>query len=183
MSQEIERLLEGDDSVWNTFVDRYTPSIYRAVQLTVAPRLKPGSAELPDLIGDIVQEIFLRLVDRDYRLLRSYDSSRSAPVTWLSIVARSTALNHLRKIKPGREENLSEYDIDSIMAPPAEEPEKIELPEKLLSPRQETVLRLLFDQDMSVREAARTLGVEEQSIRSAKHRALTRLRAHYAPAG
>jgi DNA-directed RNA polymerase specialized sigma24 family protein len=41
------------------------------------------------------------------------------------------------------------------------------------------VLRLLFDEQKSVAEAARFLGVDEQTVRSAKHKALSRLREHF----
>jgi len=38
------------------------------------------------------------------------------------------------------------------------------------------VLRLLFDEEMSVSEAAAVLGVDAQTVRSTKHKAIRKLR-------
>jgi RNA polymerase sigma-70 factor (ECF subfamily) len=50
----------------------------------------------------------------------------------------------------------------------------------VLSERQGLVIRMLFDEDLSVAETAARLGVDEQTVRSTKHKALTRLREHMA---
>ena len=53
-----------------------------------------------------------------------------------------------------------------------------EIPLHVLSARQRLVMTLLFDEQLSVAEAAGLIGVDEQTIRSTKHKALTRLREH-----
>ena len=73
-----------------------------------------------------------------------------------------------------------------LSSPIAVEPElpaeKVQIPAGLLSPRQELILSLLYDQDMDVAEAAAFLKVEAQTVRSMHHKALTKLRAHFANA-
>ena len=64
-------------------------------------------------------------------------------------------------------------------APEPDEPAPLAIPEGLLTPRQQLVLRLLFDRELEVPEAARLLGVDEQTIRSTKHKALAALRKHF----
>ena len=54
--------------------------------------------------------------------------------------------------------------------------EQADLPWHLLTARQRLVLRMLFDQRMTVCRAAALLGVDEQTVRSTKHKALSRLR-------
>jgi RNA polymerase sigma-70 factor (ECF subfamily) len=49
----------------------------------------------------------------------------------------------------------------------------------LLTDRQRLVLQMLFDDDLTVEQVARRMGVDEQTVRSTKHKALTRLREFY----
>lgn len=67
---------------------------------------------------------------------------------------------------------------DAIAPPSEPRAETPSIPLHLLSARQRLVLRMLFDEDMSVAEAAQVLGVDHQTIRSTKHKALSRLREH-----
>ena len=45
-----------------------------------------------------------------------------------------------------------------------------------LSDRQKVILKLMFDEDMDVEDIAEKLGIAAQTVRSAKHKALTKLR-------
>ena len=67
-------------------------AIFAAVRRTVS-RYK--SDHDTDFLHDIAQEVFVRLVKSDYRLLRSYDPDRSSITTWLTMVARSTTIDQL----------------------------------------------------------------------------------------
>ena len=57
---------------------------------------------------------------------------------------------------------------------------KIDIPPNLLSVRQLLIMRLLFDQDLEVEQVAKLLAINPQTVRSTKHKALTKLRKHYA---
>ena len=57
----------------------------------------------------------------------------------------------------------------------------LSVPMHVLTARQRLVLRLLFDESRTVAEAARFLDVDEQTVRSTKHKALSRLRAEMDP--
>ena len=41
-------------------------------------------------------------------------------------------------------------------------------------------MTLLYDRDMDAAEAANLLGIDPQTVRSMHHKALTKLRAHFA---
>jgi RNA polymerase sigma-70 factor (ECF subfamily) len=56
---------------------------------------------------------------------------------------------------------------------------KLKLPEALLSPRQREILAMLYDREMEVAEIARALGIDPQTVRSAHHKAMVKLRAHF----
>ena len=53
------------------------------------------------------------------------------------------------------------------------------IPTQLLTARQQLVLSMLFEDGMDVGEVAEALGVNPQTIRSTKHKAMERLRAHF----
>lgn len=169
----LKKLIRGDRRTWDEFVDRYSPVIYSAVWKifrTHCPQVNEYDVE------DAVQEVFIRLVRRDYRLLKSYDPSRSSPVTWLTIVTRSTALDCLRRRKPGSVslDNLAREIGEPPRAGSAKAADII--PPGLLSPRQKLVLQLIFDQGMNAAEIAEMLGVDPQTVRSTLHKAIAKLR-------
>jgi len=62
---------------------------------------------------------------------------------------------------------------------PVEPVQKLKLPEALLSPRQRQILAMLYDREMDVAEIARALGIDPQTVRSAHHKAMVKLRAHF----
>jgi RNA polymerase sigma-70 factor (ECF subfamily) len=57
---------------------------------------------------------------------------------------------------------------------------EIDLPPNLLSTRQLLIMHLLFDRDLGVAQVAELLNINPQTVRSTKHKALTKLRKHYA---
>jgi RNA polymerase sigma-70 factor (ECF subfamily) len=162
-------LLAGDKRSWDSFVRRYAALIVAAVR-----GVATGSGDVEDL----TQEVFVRLCKDDFRLLRSYDPSRASLSTWLTIVARSTARDALRRRRPDSvpidlvpEMHLK---IDAVEPLP-----KLKLPEALLSPRQREILGMLYDKEMDVAEIATALGIDPQTVRSAHHKAMLKLRAHF----
>src|SRR5579875_833271 len=62
---------------------------------------------------------------------------------------------------------------------PAEPVQKLKLPEALLSPRQREILAMLYDREMDVAEVAEALGIDPQTVRSAHHKAIVKLRAYF----
>ena len=120
----------------------------------------------------------MRLCKDRFRLLRSYDPARAALSTWLTIVARSTARDALRRRRADSVpiENVPEAQL---AVAPVEPVQKLKLPEALLSPRQREILGMLYDREMDVAEVARALDIDPQTVRSAHHKAMLKLRAHF----
>jgi RNA polymerase sigma-70 factor (ECF subfamily) len=180
MDVDLRQCLRGDKAAWDAFVAAYAGLIYAAVARTLRSDRKH---QLRDQIDDAVQDVFLRLVKDDYRLLRSFDPQRASLSTFLTVVARSAAIDGLRKIGPAAiplEHAIWQVpagdDADPASARPADTPALANLPADLLSPRQELVLSLLFDRGMDVAQVAQFLAVDPQTIRSTKHKALAKLR-------
>jgi len=171
----VTALVGGGRGAWNRFVARFSGVVFAAVQRRLIP------AGRLDEVEDVVQEVFLRLCKANYRLLKSYDPARAKLSTWLTVVATSAAIDHLRRHK------MAKVAIDD--APEAalavEDPafENIKIPEGLLSGRQALVLELLYKRDLEVADAAAIMQVDPQTVRSTHHKALTKLRAHFREIG
>ena len=164
-----DALLNGDAAAWDGFVRRYGGLIVAAVR---------GIAPSHSDIEDLTQEVFVRLCKDEFRLLRTYDPGRAALSTWLTIVARSTARDTLRRRR------MEVVPLDAVpeahlAVDPVEPVRKLKLPEALLSPRQREILTLLYDREMEVAEIAALLGIDPQTVRSAHHKAMVKLRAHF----
>jgi RNA polymerase sigma-70 factor (ECF subfamily) len=164
-----DALFAGNKRAWDAFVRRYAALIVAAVR---------GIALSPSDVEDLSQEVFVRLCKDDFRLLRTYDATRASLSTWITIVARSTARDALRRRRPPSvpieavpEAHLS---VDAV-----EPVQKLKLPELLLSPRQREILSMLYDKEMDVAEVAQALGIDPQTVRSAHHKAMLKLRAHF----
>ncbi len=182
MSQcELKPLLSGDRGAWEAFVNRYAGVIFSAVRRTVG---RGGSVGPAADTRDVAQDVFVRLVARDFAALRRFDSARSSLSTFLTVIARNVAIDHLRR---GRTRvatvplsSAVEQEVPSRDAPVGTPSPRVELPAGVLSARQEVVLRMLLDEGMSVAEAADVLGIEAQTVRSTKHKAVSRLRQYAA---
>jgi RNA polymerase sigma factor (sigma-70 family) len=166
---ELDALARGDKGAWEAFVRRYAGLVAAAVR---------GVAREAAEVEDLAQEVFLRLCKDDFRLLRSYDPTRAGLSTWITIVARSTARDAMRRHRPV----LTPIDAvpeGRLAVDPVEPAQKLKLPDALLSPRQREILTMLYDREMEVAEIAAALGIDPQTVRSAHHKAMVKLRAHF----
>jgi RNA polymerase sigma-70 factor (ECF subfamily) len=171
MPRELDDCLDGRPEAWESFVRRYAPVIYTAIQRTAAHRVR---GDIDQFCQDAAQDVFLRLIRDDFALLRTYDPARATLSTWLTIVARSAAIDALRKrsIATVPLDQAAESGTSDVPASPESETPVRHLPTGLLSPRQALVLQLLFDRQMEVAEVASLLGIDEQTVRSTRGRSL-----------
>ncbi len=166
---DLTALTRGDKAAWDGFVRRYAGLILAAVR---------GVAREGTDLEDLLQEVFARLCKDDFRLLKTYDATRAGLSTWLTIVARSTARDALRRHQPP----TTPIDAvpEALLAVEDRRSEPIKIPDDLLSPRQKLVLTMLYERDMEVAEIAQALGVDPQTVRSTNHKAMLKLRTHFA---
>jgi RNA polymerase sigma-70 factor (ECF subfamily) len=166
---DLAALCQGDKDAWDGFVRRYAGLIVSAVR---------GVAREHAESEDLVQEVFLRLCKDGFRLMRTYDSTRAGLSTWLTIVARSTARDVLRR------RQLPSTPIDAVpeakLAVNPKIRETVKYPDNLLSPRQKLVVGMIYDRDMDVSEIATALAVDPQTVRSTHHKAMLKLRTFFA---
>ena len=102
--------------------------------------------------------------------------ARRAPSlsTWLTIVARSTARDALRRRRAEAVpiQSAPKRGSRSSRSSPAI---RLKLPEAWPSPRQREILAMLYDREMDVAEIARALGIDAQTVRSTHHKAMIKL--------
>lgn len=176
MNVDLNGCLKGRKGAWDAFVRQTAPLVYAAVRRT----LRAWNHTQQD-IEDRVQDVYVKLLADECRLLKTYDAKRASLSTWLTLVARSTTRDALQK---RRIETVSLSDEDAapgashpIAATPLPRSNGIMLPEMdCLTERQREVLQMLFEQNLTVEQAAARLDVDPQTVRSTKHKALTRLR-------
>lgn len=169
---DLDRLVAGEKAAWDGFVARYAPVIFAAVRRKLAPAGRNDDAE------DVAQDVFIRLCARDFRLIRNYDASRAKLSTWLTVIAHSVSIDHLRRQK-GATQSLDTVPEALLAVNPPKDPIKIDIPPGLLSPRQALVLEMLYQREMDTAEAAEIMGVDPQTVRSTHHKALVKLRGHF----
>lgn len=132
---------------------------------------------------DVVQETFLQL-QRSKR-----EQLDSAPAKWLFTVCRNRALNVCRKDK--RMVYLDEELLEKRQADEPAPPERLEQKEAsvfllrildTLPPRQQEVVQLKFQNDLSYQEIAEITNLSVNNVGVLLHTALKTLRQRYAPA-
>ncbi|MCA9291940.1 MAG: sigma-70 family RNA polymerase sigma factor [Phycisphaerales bacterium] len=173
ITETLAACLSGDVGAWDRFVRDHRRIILAAVSRTLQRHGRAAAAD----VDDATQDVFVRLMRDDSRLLRTFDPDRASMSTWLTLVARSVTLDRLRARK--NVVSLSP-DHEPNQTAPSSPRTGPDLPMEVLTARQRLVLHLLFDRDLAVPDVASILEVDEQTVRSTKHKALSRLREHLA---
>ncbi len=165
---DLSALLAGDRPAWHAFVEIYAPVIHATARRSL---MRYGFGD--DEVAEVVQNVFLRLCDKNFRLLRTYDPARAGLGTWIRVVSSSATIDHMRRQK--RTLPIDELS-EALVAVPADEPVPLNIPNDLLTPRQRLVLTLIYEHDLDVADVAQMLGVTAQTVRSTRHKAIERLR-------
>ncbi|MEO5958490.1 MAG: sigma-70 family RNA polymerase sigma factor [Opitutaceae bacterium] len=172
---DVPRLIRNEPSAWRDFVHAAAPLLRSIVSrtLTAAGR----GADTPD----VLQEIFARLCRDDFRVLRHFDPRKGRLFSWLAVIAARTAVDHLRAhgAAPRSLETLPAVTPEFADAPPPAD-RTLALPPDLLSPQQELILRLCYEDNLDVADIATVLRTQPQTVRAQRHKALERLRAFLA---
>ncbi|WP_320008102.1 RNA polymerase sigma factor [Maridesulfovibrio sp.] len=124
-------------------------------------------------VDEVCQEVALKIIKNDYIL--KYSSKKSSINTWIYIISRSVAVDYMRKnnriyINVDDLEDFSECD---------REKNDFNIPEGLLSERQNEVVRMIFWGDLNAVEVAEQLGITSCTVRCIKHQAIQKLRRHF----
>ena len=172
----VKRCVDGDPRAWREFVDRFG-----GVLKALGRRYLRLHEQFPDHgeLEDIVQEVFVALSRRDYRLLRNYDPTYTV-TTYLGVITRTEVHRHLRRRRPllGAPEAMERVAEEPGAEDPAEASERKEVLTRALEQlpeRDAEILRLRFLREMDYRAIAEALRMPEASVGQTLTRAKQRL--------
>ena len=173
---DVARLLRADTPAWPEFVRTAAPLSRAIVRRTLAPAGR--EADMPD----VLHEIFARFCRDDFRLVRAFDPQKGRLSSWLGVIAARTAVDYLRKNRAAPESfetTRAQSALAASASPPTAVDSDLPLPPAVVSPQQELILRLCYEDDFEVAEIAEVLRTESQTVRSQRHKALERLRDYF----
>lgn len=165
-----------DDAAWARFVDMYGPVVHHLVRL-LSPDMSDSDTD------DAVQDVFVKLVN----VLRSgaYDPAKSKFRTYLSTLARRLLIDRYRSASArGLDRQVALEAADDVGA--ADDPgewmdakwrvacrlaaERRVMEESAISEQSRELWRLVSAEGMSVKDAARRLGIHANTASKAKRR-------------
>ena len=172
-----------DDVAWARFVDLYGPVVHHLVRL-----MSPGISDADT--DDAVQDVFVKLVD----ILRSgaYDPAKSKFRTYLSTLTRRLLIDRYRAAAARRDgEHADIAEMEDLVS--GDDPgelvdakwrvacrlaaERRIMEESALSDQSRAAWRLLSGSGLSVKDAARRLGIPANTVSKVKRRMESRIAA------
>jgi len=173
----VQRCIAREPGAWRQFADRFLRTV-RAL----GRRYLKLHGYLPDEgeLDDIVQEVFLALNRRDYKLLRNYDPTYTFK-TYLGAITRTEVHRVLRKKRPSTAapedlEAASAADEDTALEIEREEQKEVLLRAlEKLPDRDREILKLRFFRELDYKTIAERLQIPEASVGQTLFRAKQKL--------
>lgn len=163
----LQRLAQGDKAALADFYD-----LYAGLVNGLALRILRDVSEAED----VVQEVFLRV----WRQADRYDPQRGTPEAWLCTMARTRALDRLRRRAARREDALEAAPMATLL-PRNEEALAVRKALDALSTDQRRAVELAYYGGLTQSEIAQALGEPLGTIKTRIRTAMLRLREALGP--
>lgn len=158
------RLTGGDAAALGELYDRYAGLVNG-----LALRILRNTAEAED----VVQEVFVQI----WRQAERFDPERGSPAAWLCAIARTRALDRLRRRASRREEpSEAARGPGASPAPRTEEALAVRKAMEGLTPDQRHALELAYYEGLTHTEIAARLGEPLGTVKTRIRSAMIRLR-------
>ncbi len=171
----LNRCIEGAPGAWEDFVDRFIALITHVVTSTAELRLGHVSEQTRD---DVVAEVFLKLVEKDFAILRRF-RGQSSLGTYLVVVVRRIAVRRLTKLARSAPAQLIAEPVSSegngeIAVENTEEVQSLlsQMPEE-----EATAIRMYHLEERTYRDISMHIGIPENSVGPLLFKARSRLRS------
>lgn len=171
----LNRCIEGAPGAWEDFVDRFIALITHVVTSTGEMRLGQFSEQTRD---DVVAEVFLKLVDKDFAILRRF-RGQSSLGTYLVVVVRRIAVRRLVKLgrtaatqltsEPTSPEGNGEMAVENS--------EEVQSLLSQMPVEEATAIRMYHLEERTYRDIGMHIGIPENSVGPLLFKARTRLRS------
>lgn len=178
----VRALLESEIGAWDTFVERYAGLVAAVVRRILRGR---GIRSANSDVDDIVENVFVALLERDGRLLRRYDPTHKL-ATYLGVIARTQCHRWLRARKarvelPDEMWGESLADSGAIPAPVGlarnEALDAVREGLAGLTEREQELLKAFYFEGRDYKDLAEKFQMSVNSVGAALTRARTRLEA------
>lgn len=182
----LDRCFQGESAAWDEFVEKYFNPVAGAIKYILGKySLNYNDSELEDL----TQEVFVALMEQDYRRLRLFRGEKNCSLaTYLRVLSARKAIDYLRR--KGREKiSLQHYKTvydregddhlsEASFCPEEESPETERMKAIIagLSPPERLFIHLHFYRELSLQEVAKILKVSPETAYTRKSRLLKKIR-------
>jgi RNA polymerase sigma-70 factor (ECF subfamily) len=163
----LRQLSAGDSSALGEFYD-----LYAGLVNGLALRILRDATDAED----VVQEVFVQV----WRQAARFDPNRGSPEAWICTMARSRALDRLRR-RVARREEPSEASPATTAAPKTEEALAVRKALDALSVDQRRALELAYYEGLTQSEIAKRLNEPLGTVKTRIRTAMIRLREALAP--
>lgn len=171
----LNRCLAGTPEAWEDFVDRFLGLITYVINEVAKSR----SLVLDEAVrDDVIADVFLALVDHDFRTLRRF-RGQSSLGTYLVVVARRIAIRKLAEIqRRGPARGLAVDQLATAHHDEVLEVDREEVASLLgqLQPAEATAIRMYHLEERSYREIGQHMGIPENSVGPLLSQARAKLR-------
>jgi RNA polymerase sigma-70 factor (ECF subfamily) len=168
----LERIARKDIASFGEFYDRHAPRVLGMLTRMLG---RSGDAE------DVLQEVFLQVWNR----AADYDFQRASPLAWLIVVARSRALDQLRRRKargvPTDDAQRVTEDDPGLPLEQREARQVVLAALARLPDEQRQALELAFYRGLTHEEISQRLGLPLGTVKSRIRLGMGRLRTSLKP--
>lgn len=172
----LNRCIENAPGGWEDFVDRFIALISHVVVSTAGLRLGRISEQSRD---DIVAEVFLRLIENDFAILRRF-RGQSSLGTYLVVVTRRIAIRKLsqyrRAASVARSLVSEPISSDENGQLEVENTEEVQALLAKMPTNEATVIRMYHLEERSYKEISSHVGIPENSVGPLLSKARSRLK-------
>ncbi len=173
----LSRCLTNQGGAWRDFVDRFLGLFVHVINHTAHARSVPLSS---DLVDDLCAEVFVRLLENDYAILRRF-RGQSSLATYLTVVSRRIVVKEMAQRRMAEAMGHVNSHTDEPAANDHHE-RRVENRDEVdrllagLSPQDAEIVRRYHLKGDSYRDISRDLGIPENSIGAILSRAKNRLK-------
>lgn len=184
----LEGCLNGSAEAWRAFVDRFSDAVYGTIRAVLR---RNGLGRRHDLVDDVYQEVFCDIYAK--RRLARLDRRKSVK-SYICAICVSKTVDLLRTLKPMTHFTALDAHgdgrvIQSGVSGPEQNVREAETARYIrqtldaLSAKEQCVMRLVLDQELTYRETGQLMGLPENSVATIVRRTKQKIMDHLRQAG